>query len=61
MSNGNNGAKMAEELHPHPVMEQLNNVQYCINSPPPWGTFKFLKLQDLSYIHREFLSLTRER
>ncbi|KAF3666093.1 Nucleobase-ascorbate transporter 6 [Capsicum annuum] len=45
MSNGNNGAKMAEELHPHPVMEQLNNVQYCINSPPPWGEALFLGFQ----------------
>uniref|UniRef100_M1APS4 Purine permease n=1 Tax=Solanum tuberosum TaxID=4113 RepID=M1APS4_SOLTU len=36
MSSGNNGAKKAEELHPHPVMEQLKNVQYCVNSPPPW-------------------------
>ncbi|XP_058203358.1 putative nucleobase-ascorbate transporter 10 [Rhododendron vialii] len=30
-----NGAKM-EDIQPHPVMEQLPGVQYCINSPPPW-------------------------
>lgn len=41
MSSSNNGAKKADELHPHPVMEQLKNVQYCVNSPPPWGTCKF--------------------
>ncbi|KAK2985600.1 hypothetical protein RJ640_006863 [Escallonia rubra] len=32
---GGDGNKV-EELHPHPVMEQLAGVQYCINSPPPW-------------------------
>ncbi|MCD9643742.1 hypothetical protein HAX54_031411 [Datura stramonium] len=30
MSSGNSGAKEAEELHPHPVMEQLKNVQCCV-------------------------------
>ncbi|GMP45516.1 hypothetical protein CsSME_00014020 [Camellia sinensis var. sinensis] len=30
-----NGAKV-EEIQPHPVMEQLPGIQYCINSPPPW-------------------------
>ncbi|KHN45138.1 Putative nucleobase-ascorbate transporter 10 [Glycine soja] len=24
------------EPQPHPVMEQLPDVEYCINSPPPW-------------------------
>ncbi|KAK3029778.1 hypothetical protein RJ639_038220 [Escallonia herrerae] len=32
---GGDGNKV-EELHPHPVMEQLAGIQYCINSPPPW-------------------------
>lgn len=26
-----------QELQPHPVMEQLSGVQYCVNSPPPWS------------------------
>ncbi|KAH7850117.1 hypothetical protein Vadar_028197 [Vaccinium darrowii] len=25
-----------EDIKPHPVMEQLPGVQYCVNSPPPW-------------------------
>ncbi|KAL8161598.1 hypothetical protein V2J09_013087 [Rumex salicifolius] len=25
-----------EELHPHPVKDQLPSVSYCITSPPPW-------------------------
>ncbi|GAB2293761.1 hypothetical protein Dimus_027974 [Dionaea muscipula] len=25
-----------EEVKPHPVMETLNGIQYCVNSPPPW-------------------------
>ncbi|XP_055834937.1 putative nucleobase-ascorbate transporter 10 [Solanum dulcamara] len=45
MSSGNSGAKKAEELHPHPVMEQLKNVQYCVNSPPPWGEALLLGFQ----------------
>jgi len=24
---------------PHPVKEQLPDVQYCINSPPPWRQY----------------------
>lgn len=35
MANGG-GANKPEPLQPHPVMEQLAGVQYCINSPPPW-------------------------
>ncbi|KAG5612957.1 hypothetical protein H5410_024238 [Solanum commersonii] len=45
MSSGNNGAKKSEELHPHPVMEQVKNVQYCVNSPPPWGEALLLGFQ----------------
>ncbi|XP_060193906.1 putative nucleobase-ascorbate transporter 10 isoform X1 [Lycium barbarum] len=50
MSSGNNGsgangAKKTEELHPHPIMEQLKNVQYCVNSPPRWGEALFLGFQ----------------
>ncbi|KAL3505048.1 hypothetical protein ACH5RR_034889 [Cinchona calisaya] len=36
MSKAGDGVKMSEELQPHPVMDQLPNVQYCLNSPPPW-------------------------
>ncbi|XP_068641064.1 nucleobase-ascorbate transporter 6-like [Aristolochia californica] len=25
-----------DELHPHPVKDQLPNIAYCITSPPPW-------------------------
>lgn len=25
-----------DELHPHPVKDQLPGVSYCITSPPPW-------------------------
>ena len=25
-----------EELQPHPTKDQLPNISYCINSPPPW-------------------------
>ncbi|XP_010254659.1 PREDICTED: nucleobase-ascorbate transporter 6-like [Nelumbo nucifera] len=25
-----------DELHPHPVKDQLPNISYCITSPPPW-------------------------
>lgn len=51
-SGGDGGAKKAEsqaaggggagggvkkvELKPHPVMETLDEVQYCVQSPPPW-------------------------
>ena len=27
------------EPQPHPVMEQLPDVEYCINSPPPWRQY----------------------
>ena len=26
-----------QELQPHPTMDQLSGVQYCVNSPPPWS------------------------
>ncbi|XP_070029820.1 putative nucleobase-ascorbate transporter 10 [Nicotiana sylvestris] len=42
---GESGAKKAEELHAHPVMEQLKNVQYCVNSPPPLSEGLFLGFQ----------------
>jgi len=41
---GNNGAaNRTEELQPHPVKEQLPGIQYCVNSPPPWRMFCFIK------------------
>ncbi|KAI3465251.1 hypothetical protein Pfo_021914 [Paulownia fortunei] len=33
--NNNTANKKIEEPQPHPVLEQLPGVQYCINSPPP--------------------------
>ncbi|KAJ0960398.1 hypothetical protein J5N97_001760 [Dioscorea zingiberensis] len=39
MAGGGGGAAPApkqDELHPHPVKDQLPNVAYCITSPPPW-------------------------
>ncbi|KAL2529511.1 putative nucleobase-ascorbate transporter 10 [Forsythia ovata] len=36
-ASGNNaGANQPEEPQPHPVLEQLTGVQYCVNSPPPF-------------------------
>ncbi|GAB2217042.1 hypothetical protein Drorol1_Dr00000200 [Drosera rotundifolia] len=32
----NAGALRIEAVNPHPVMETLNGIQYCVNSPPPW-------------------------
>ncbi|CAH1418603.1 unnamed protein product [Lactuca virosa] len=34
-----------QELQPHPVMEQLSGVQYCVNSPPPWKEAVLLGFQ----------------
>ncbi|XP_073003567.1 nucleobase-ascorbate transporter 6-like [Typha latifolia] len=39
MAGGGGGAAPApkqDELHPHPVKDQLPNVSYCMTSPPPW-------------------------
>ena len=33
------GDNMTEDLLPHPVKEQLPGIQYCVNSPPPWGSY----------------------
>ncbi|KAK4428684.1 putative nucleobase-ascorbate transporter 10 [Sesamum alatum] len=36
---GNNGSNSNGDVHepqPHPVLDQLPGIQYCINSPPPW-------------------------
>ncbi|KAJ9674195.1 hypothetical protein PVL29_023634 [Vitis rotundifolia] len=30
------GGGSAGDLQPHPVLEQLPGIQYCMNSPPPW-------------------------
>ncbi|CAA2956600.1 nucleobase-ascorbate transporter 6 [Olea europaea subsp. europaea] len=30
------GAPKADEPAPHPSKDQLSNISYCINSPPPW-------------------------
>ncbi|KAK9054511.1 hypothetical protein SSX86_025589 [Deinandra increscens subsp. villosa] len=35
--NGGGGVKVVEpSLVPHPAKDQLQNVSYCITSPPPW-------------------------
>ncbi|KAM0043778.1 putative xanthine/uracil/vitamin C permease [Helianthus debilis subsp. tardiflorus] len=34
-----------QELQPHPIMEQLSGVQYCVNSPPPWKDAVLLGFQ----------------
>ncbi|XP_059635460.1 nucleobase-ascorbate transporter 7-like [Cornus florida] len=41
---GKGGAKV-EEVHPHPVMDQLPGIQYCVNSPPPWPEALLLGFQ----------------
>lgn len=28
-----------EDQQPHPAKDQLPNVFYCINSPPPWREY----------------------
>lgn len=52
MAEGNGGGggggnnKKPVEVQPHPVQEQLPGIQYCVNSPPPWGTYAlFLSIQ----------------
>eukprot|EP00262_Sarcandra_glabra_P018383 TRINITY_DN6578_c1_g2_i1.p1 TRINITY_DN6578_c1_g2~~TRINITY_DN6578_c1_g2_i1.p1 ORF type:complete len:531 (-),score=86.43 TRINITY_DN6578_c1_g2_i1:331-1923(-) len=30
------GALKPDQLHPHPVKDQLPNISFCISSPPPW-------------------------
>ncbi|CAA2968382.1 nucleobase-ascorbate transporter 10 [Olea europaea subsp. europaea] len=44
---GNNAAaaNQPEQPHPHPVLEKLTGVQYCINSPPPLLEAVFLGFQ----------------
>lgn len=44
---GGGGGVKKVELKPHPVMETLDEVQYCVQSPPPWCQF-FMIL--LSYV-----------
>nr|GEY33799.1 hypothetical protein [Tanacetum cinerariifolium] len=34
-----------QELQPHPTMDQLSGVQYCVNSPPPWKEAVLLGFQ----------------
>ncbi|GJS59505.1 putative nucleobase-ascorbate transporter 10 [Tanacetum coccineum] len=34
-----------QELQPHPTMDQLSGVQYCVNSPPPWKKAVLLGFQ----------------
>ncbi|KAF9626342.1 hypothetical protein IFM89_032191 [Coptis chinensis] len=36
MAGGAAPAPKQDELHPHPVKDQLPNIAYCITSPPPW-------------------------
>ncbi|KAJ0765721.1 putative xanthine/uracil/vitamin C permease [Helianthus annuus] len=38
-------AARKQELQPHPIMEQLSGVQYCVNSPPPWKDAVLLGFQ----------------
>ncbi|MFS7963435.1 putative xanthine/uracil/vitamin C permease [Helianthus anomalus] len=38
-------AAIKQELQPHPIMEQLSGVQYCVNSPPPWKDAVLLGFQ----------------
>ncbi|KAL1534504.1 N alpha-acetyl-transferase [Salvia divinorum] len=38
-------AKVAVELGPHPVKEQLPGVDYCVNSNPSWGEAMILGFQ----------------
>ncbi|KAF4346099.1 hypothetical protein F8388_003347 [Cannabis sativa] len=42
---GSSGEKMANEVEPHPLKEQLPGVQYCVNSPPPWSEAVVLGIQ----------------
>lgn len=44
MAGGGAPAPKQEELHPHPVKDQLPHVSYCICSPPPWRKFFFFML-----------------
>jgi len=43
-----------DELHPHPVKDQLPGVSYCITSPPPWRKslliWKFLSLKSSEHM-----------
>lgn len=50
---GNKKSQSQEEVQPvqHPVKEQLPDVQYCINSPPPWRPYhSFYSLLSISTI-----------
>jgi len=38
-----------EKVEPHPVLETLSGIQYCINSNPPWGQFSLSFSLDFSY------------
>ncbi|XP_051123942.1 nucleobase-ascorbate transporter 7-like [Andrographis paniculata] len=37
--------ELETEPEPHPVLEQLPGIQYCINSPPPWPEAVLLGFQ----------------
>uniref|UniRef100_A0A7N0T603 Uncharacterized protein n=1 Tax=Kalanchoe fedtschenkoi TaxID=63787 RepID=A0A7N0T603_KALFE len=35
-NNKDNAAKLSEDVAPHPVLDQLPGVQFCVRTPPPW-------------------------
>lgn len=53
MAVGGGGAKQ-DDFQPHPVMDQLPGVEYCITSPPNWRTHWFSSL-----VHRFIRCLNR--
>ncbi|CAM8979999.1 unnamed protein product [Rhodiola kirilowii] len=46
-NNGNNkcNGKLSEEVAPHPVLDQLPGVQFCVRTPPPWSLCFMLGFQ----------------
>ena len=48
-SGGGGGGAKKVELKPHPVMEQLADVQCCVQSHPPWCQF-FMSLLYLYWL-----------
>ncbi|GMH10496.1 hypothetical protein Nepgr_012337 [Nepenthes gracilis] len=50
MAGGGNGGQDSdvvkiEEVNPHPVMETLSGIHYCVNSTPPWPEAVILGFQ----------------
>ncbi|KAL9669768.1 hypothetical protein QQ045_007317 [Rhodiola kirilowii] len=47
-NNGNNkcnNGNLSEEVAPHPVLDQLPGVQFCVRTPPPWSLCFMLGFQ----------------